>query len=68
MDRMDVKEWKTGDTCYVLTNKKKRQSAEYTVLSFDGRYYFLESRTGHHINASPSRMFRSKEEASASLG
>lgn len=65
---MDAEEWKMGDTCYVVTNKKKRQSAEYKVLSFDGRYYFLESRTGSHINASPSRMFRSKEEAFASLG
>lgn len=43
---MDAREWKKGDTCYVVTNKEKRQSAEYTVLSFDGRYYFLESRTG----------------------
>lgn len=65
---MDAREWKKGDTCYVATNKEKRQSAEYTVLSFDGRYYFLESRTGSHIHASPSRMFRSKEEASASIG
>lgn len=65
---MDGKEWKTGDTCFVVANKKKRQSMEYKVLSFDGRYYFLESRTGSRINASPSRMFRSKEEAAASLG
>lgn len=65
---MNAKEWKTGDTCFVVTNKKKRQSMEYKVLSFDGRYYFLESRTGSRINASPSRMFRSKEDAAASLG
>lgn len=58
----------TGDTCFVITNKKKRQAAEYKVLSSDGGYYFLESRTGSHINASPSRMFRSKEAAAASLG
>ncbi|MDO4308424.1 MAG: hypothetical protein Q4C77_16515 [Eubacteriales bacterium] len=68
MNKMDAKEWKTGDTCFVITNKKKQQSMEYKVLSFDGRYYFLESRTGSHINASSSRMFRSKEEASASIG
>lgn len=65
---MDAKEWKTGDTCFVIVNKKKRQSMEYKVLSFDGRYYFLESRTGSRINASPSRMFQSKEDAAASLG
>lgn len=65
---MGTNRWKTGDTCFVITNKKKRQSMEYKVLSFDGRYYFLESRTGSRINASPSRMFRSKEEAAASLG
>lgn len=45
---MDAKEWKAGDTCFVIVNKKKRQSMEYKVLSFDGRYYFLESRTGRH--------------------
>lgn len=65
---MENSVWKTGDTCFVITNKKKRQAVEYKVLSFDGRYYFLESRTGSHINASPSRMFRSKEAAAASLG
>ncbi len=65
---MENSVWKTGDTCFVITNKKKRRAAEYKVLSFDGRYYFLESRTGSHINASPSRMFRSKEAAAASLG
>ena len=65
---MKSKIWKTGDTCFVITYKKKRQSMEYKVLSFDGRFYFLESRTGSHINASPSRMFRSKEDATASLG
>lgn len=65
---MDAKEWKAGDTCFVIINKKKRQSMEYKVLSFDGKYYFLESRTGSCINASSSRMFRSKEDAAASLG
>lgn len=50
---MDAKEWKTGDTCYVLTNKKKRQSAEYTVLSFDGKHYFLESREGEPYQCLP---------------
>ena len=49
---MENSVWETGDTCFVITNKKKRQAAEYKVLSFDGRYYFLESRTGSHINAS----------------
>ncbi|WP_251389769.1 hypothetical protein [Mediterraneibacter agrestimuris] len=65
---MENSVWKTGDTCFVITNKKKRRTAEYKVLSFDGRYYFLESRTGSRINASSSRMFRSKEAAAASLG
>lgn len=65
---MKSKIWKVGDTCFVITNKKKRQLMEYKVLSFDGRYYFLDSRIGSRINASPSRMFRSKEEAAASLG
>ena len=68
MNRMKSKIWKVGDTCFVITNKKKRQLMEYKVLSFDGRYYFLDSRTGSRINASPTRMFRSKEEAAASLG
>lgn len=64
---MNPEIWKSGDRCFVITNKKKRQSAEYTVLSFDGRYYFLESHTGSKIKASPSRLFRSKKEAAESL-
>ena len=67
-EKMEINRWKAGDTCFVITNGKKRQATEYKVLSYDGRYYFLESRTGSHINASPSRMFRSKEEAAALFG
>ena len=60
-------EWKVGDTCVVITNKVKRSTAEYRVLCPNGNYFFVESKTGAKHNLSPSRMFRTRDEALATL-
>lgn len=60
-------EWKSGDTCVVITNKAKRSTAEYRVLCPNGPYFFVESKTGIKHNLSPSRMFRTRDEALATL-
>ena len=60
-------EWKAGDTCVVITNKAKRSTAEYRVLCPNGHYFFVESKTGAKHNLSPSRMFRTRDEALATL-
>lgn len=60
-------EWKPGDTCVVITNKKKRQTAEYRIITPNGEYFFVESKTGTKHNLSPHRMFRTRDDALASL-
>ena len=60
-------EWKPGDTCVVIVNKQKRQTAEYRVLQANGPYFFVESKTGSHHNLSPNRMFRTRDEALSTL-
>ena len=59
--------WRKGDTCYLITNKAKRTSLAHTVETFDGRYFGVRSNSGLFHRVSPGRMFRSKEEAAASL-
>ena len=59
--------WHKGDTCYLITNKTKRIAVAHTVESFDGRYFGVRGSTGLFHHASPGRLFRSKEEAVASL-
>ena len=59
--------WKINDVCIMVTNKKKKYTAEYTVLNFDGKYFGVKSNSGNYHRVAPSRMFRSKEEAVASL-
>lgn len=59
--------WREGDTCYMIASKEKRTTLAFTVQSFDGRYFGIRGNTGMFHRVSPSRMFRSKEEAVASL-
>ena len=59
--------WKVGDTCFMLTNKKKGYASEYTVKGFDGQYFRLWNSAKNLYRASAGRMFRSKEEAVDSL-
>lgn len=59
--------WRVGDACYMITNRKKRCTGNYTVTGFDGAYFFLRNGRGSLYRASERRIFRSKEEAVASL-
>lgn len=59
--------WREGDTCYLIASKEKRTTLAFTVQSFDGKYFGIRGNTGMFHRVSPSRMFRSKEEAIASL-
>lgn len=59
--------WNKGDTCVMITNKAKKSTCEYTVESYDGRYFGVRSHTGLFHRASPQRLFHSKEEAVAAL-
>lgn len=59
--------WHIGDTCFLITSVQKRYAQKFTVQGFDGRYYTLKHGSYLH-RAVPKRMFRTKEEACASLG
>ena len=59
--------WRKGDVCYLIANKAKRIAIAHTVESFDGRYFGVLGNSGMFHRVSPGRMFRSKEEAVASL-
>ena len=59
--------WNKGDTCVMIINKAKNSTCEYTVESYDGRYFGVRSHTGLFHRASPQRLFHSKEEAVAAL-
>lgn len=59
--------WKVGDTCFMVTNKKKGYTSAYTVQGYDGRYFGLLNSKGNLYRASAWRMFRSSEEAVSSL-
>ena len=55
--------WKTGDTCFLVTNRKNGCTGIYAVQGFDGEYFCLQNRRGSRCRASAGRMFRSREEA-----
>ena len=59
--------WNKGDTCVMITNKTKKSTCEYTVESYDGRYFGVRSHTGLYHRVSPWRMFRTREEAVETL-
>jgi hypothetical protein len=59
--------WRKGDTCYLITSRARRIAAAHTVESFDGRYFGVRGNSGLFHHVSPGRMFRSKEDAVASL-
>ncbi len=59
--------WRKGETCYLITNRARRTSAAHTIESFDGRYFGVRGNSGLFHRVSPGRMFRSKEDAAASL-
>ena len=50
-----------------LLSDHERTSLAHTVESFDGRYFGVRGNSGLFHRVSPGRMFRSKEEATASL-
>ena len=57
--------WKTGDACFMVTNRKNGCTGNYTVLGFDGRYFTLQNSRGSRYRASAGRMFRSRAAALA---
>ena len=59
--------WKKGDTCVLITNKEKKNTCEYIVESYDGKYFGVRSHTGLYHRVSPWRMFRTREDAIESL-
>lgn len=59
--------WNRGDTCVMIANKAKKNICEYTVESYDGRYFGVRSHTGLFHRASPHRLFHTREEAVAAL-
>jgi len=59
--------WEAGDTCYMVTNKRKGYTNQYTVRGYDGRYFEVLDRAQNFYRVSAGRMFRSSGEALASL-
>lgn len=59
--------WRAGDTCFMVTNKRKGYTSAYTVQGYDGKYFRLLNSTGNLYRASAWRMFRSSGEALESL-
>ena len=59
--------WGMGDTCYMVTNRKKGCASPYTVQGYDGRYFELTDGRQNLYRASLGRMFRSRGAALASL-
>ena len=59
--------WKIGDTCQMITKKRKGYTSSYTVQGFVGRYFLVVSSTGMLHRASPERLFHTKEEAKSLL-
>ena len=59
--------WEAGDTCYMVTNRKKGYTSAYTVRGYDGKYFSLLNSAGNLYRASAWRMFRSHEAAVSSL-
>ena len=55
--------WKTGDACFMVANREKGYTGNYTVLGFDGKYFWLQNSRGSRYRASAGRMFRSREAA-----
>lgn len=55
--------WKMGDACFMVTNRKNGYTGTYTVMGFDGRYFWLQNSRGSRYRASAWRMFRNREEA-----
>lgn len=66
-DRVLPGGWRTGDTCFLLTHKKKGLTNSYTVRGYDGRYFELFDRARNFYRVSIGRMFHSREEALESL-
>jgi len=59
--------WEAGDTCYMVTNKRKGYTSAYTVQGYDGKYFSLLNSAGNLYRASAWRMLRSHEAAVSSL-
>ena len=55
--------WEIGDACFMVTSRKNGCTGTYTVMGFDGRYFWLQNSRGSCYRASAGRMFRSREEA-----
>lgn len=66
-DRVFPGGWRTGDTCFLLTHKKKGLTNQYTVRGYNGRYFELFDGAQNFYRVSMGRMFRSRQEAVSSL-
>lgn len=62
-NRLIPRGWQPGDTCRMITNKRKGVTGAYIVKGYDGRYYEVISNTGTLHRASPERLFHTHEEA-----
>lgn len=59
-------DWAVGDNCFLIVSISKRYIQEFEVQGFNGNYYTVKRGNYlHHV--APSRMFRTKDEALASL-
>lgn len=59
-------DWAVGDNCFLIVSISKRYIQEFEVQGFNGSYYTIKRGNYlHHV--APSRMFRTKDEALASL-
>ncbi len=63
---MEKTNWQIGDTCVMVTNKAKGYTSEFTVESFDGKYYGIRHGAYYH-RVSPNRIFPTREAALESL-
>lgn len=59
--------WKIGDTCVMITNKRKGYTSQYKIDGFDGSYFELRDKSQNLHRVSIGRMFHSREEALATL-
>lgn len=59
--------WRIGDECLMFTNKTKCYTNTYIVVGYSGKYFELRDASGNLYRASELRLFRSREEAIASL-
>ncbi len=60
-------DWKIGDTCYLVLNKKTGYSRKYKIVDYKEPYFLIVDDKGRYDNVSPVRIHRSKEDAMATV-